>query len=153
MLCVHLGNFLAACGISFLFLFPLLCEQISPVGTLCSSQLSPSREQHQQHELVLPVFSGTWAGGHIPELVWPRASPGGLAGNGNSVAAAGALGLLGLTGLFMASSHCRKCGAVNPSCFRPPQQLQFMILMVCSTQSCLNSSFVSLTSALLWLSG
>uniref|UniRef100_A0A8C3MQK7 Bromodomain and WD repeat-containing protein 1 n=1 Tax=Geospiza parvula TaxID=87175 RepID=A0A8C3MQK7_GEOPR len=49
--------------------------------------------------------------------------------------------LLGLTGLFMARSHCRKCGAVNPSSFRPPQQLQFMILMVCSTQSCLNSYF------------
>lgn len=69
---------------------------------------------------------------------------------GNSLAAAGAVWLLGLTGLFMARSHWRKHGAVDPSCFRPPQQLQFVILMVCSTQGCLN--FVSLISALLQLS-
>lgn len=91
------------------------------------------------------------AGQEATYLSWCGPEPllDGLAGN--SLAAAGAVGLLGLTGLFMARSRWRKCGAIDPSCFRPPQQLQFMILMVCSTQSCLNSYSVSLISAFLWL--
>lgn len=148
MFSVHLGNFLAVCGI---FIPAVVMRRSALLGYFAhpSSVIRP-REQHQQHELVLPVFSATWAGGHIPELVWPLPLLNGLAGN--SVAAAGAVWLLELTGLFMARSQWRKRGALDPGCFRPPQWLQFVILMVCSTQGCLNSYFVSLTSALLWLS-
>lgn len=73
MFSMHLGNFLAACGI---FIPTVVMRRSALLGYFAhpGSVIRP-REQHQQHELVLPVFSATWAGGHIPELVWPCASP------------------------------------------------------------------------------
>lgn len=69
MLSVHLGSFLAACGI---FIRAAVTSSSALLGHFAhpSSAIEP-REQHQQHQLVLPVFSATWARGHIPELVWP----------------------------------------------------------------------------------
>lgn len=61
--------FWAVCGI---FVPTIVMSRSALLGLFGhpSSVIEP-REQHQQHELVLPVFSVSWAGGHIPELVWP----------------------------------------------------------------------------------
>lgn len=148
MLSVYLGNFLAACGI-FIFIPTVVMSRSALLGHFAHP--SSAVQGNSISSTSLFCLCSQPPGQEATYLSWCGPEPllNGLAGN--SLAAAGAVWLLGLTGLFMARSHWRKCGTVNPTCFRPPQQLQLLSLMVCSTQGCLNSYFVSLTSALLWL--